>query len=121
MTWNSINTEEDYCDYFQKECEREALNENLVFQYFDAIMFTSFSKGRNRKRRNPKIITLIRSKGSRKWHLWNMESEKISRTLPWDRWAQEIFSEQGYVPSTKYPSDYLREQLKELILKHKGF
>ena len=122
MTWGDEGTEEKYYYYFRKGCEQEALNENLIFQYFNAVIFTSHSNGKNKKRRrNSKTVVLIRTKESRKWRLWNMESDKISRTLPWDGWAQEIFSEQGYVPSTKHSPDYLREQLKELILKHKRF
>ena len=122
MTWSDADTQEKYYYHFEKECEQEALDENSIFQYFNAVIFTSRSNGKNKKRRrNPRTIILIRSKGSRKWSLWNTDSDKISKALPWDDWAKEIFSEQGYVPSIKHSPDYLREQLEELILKHKRF
>ncbi len=91
-----------------KEVERELLKEDPIIQFFEIVQFQSKSKGKKKKRKFPKMIILIRPRGSKRWYFWNGESDC---NLPWDEWAIEVFE----FSQEKYLGDALRSEINNLL------
>ncbi len=102
---------EDWKKAILAETDRESLKENPVVQFFEIVQFQSRSKGRRRKRKFPKRIILIRPRGEKKWFFWDGESDC---SLPWDKWATEVFE----FSKERYLGDVLRSEINNLL---KGF
>ncbi len=102
---------EDYEREILIEIEKELLGEDLIVQFFEIVQFQSKSKGKGKKRKFPKRIILIRPRGEKKWFFWDEESDC---SLPWDKWATEVFE----FSKERYLGDVLRSEINNLL---KGF
>jgi hypothetical protein len=91
-----------------EEIDRELLQDDPVVEFFEAVQFQSFSKGRKRKRKVPKRIILIRPSGAKRWFSWDGEDDC---SLPWDEWATEAI---GF-SQTDCLGDDLRSQVLDLL------
>jgi hypothetical protein len=91
------------------------IQESPVFRYFDDIVeFISRSRGRGRERKYPQKVILLKKSGE--YHYWNGSSDKATRLLPWDKWAQEAYgSSYNLISHAKNPSDFFREDLFNIL------
>jgi len=127
MLENTLCDDEEYASekrVFKGELEglkpklfllEEEIQESPVFEYFDDVVrFISRSRGRGRKRKYPKEVILIKKSG--RYHYWNGYSDKITKSLPWDKWAQEAYPDSyDLVSRIGNPSSLFREDLFNIL------
>lgn len=99
----------------------EILKDNQVLKFFNATVFMSWSKGKNKKRKNYFRVILLKQKSKKEWFSLNENGFLNGKKYLFDTWATEIFGQKFCACLNENPGEYLRRELLNLLEKFKRF
>jgi len=100
-----MTEEDDRAEYEEMvlvEVREEELRNRPVFQSMRAVRFTSYSKGRGIRRKQPKEIIFVSYGLNGGWSSWSGEDRTDGGRNPWDVWATDVIKS-GDVVATPPP------------------
>lgn len=121
-----LDEKQAYEEILLEEARMEFLNSSQILNFFDIVCFVSRSKGkkkkgRNKKRKYPISIILLKPKNKDTWFSLNESGNLNGKRYLFDAWATEIFGEEFCACLSENPGEYLKQQILCLLKDFKRF